>query len=126
MENNITNQNNEGLVRGLIYETEEEKTYLILMDGIENDSNETRFRDWEIVVGRQSAYDYIKNLLESEYVLINIFESKIIVNSEKVKVTDGISVYKFMKMMKEQDKVIDYTSFDIDEYIGEADVEGAE
>ena len=117
--------NTEGLIRGVTYDPEEtEKTYLILIDGEEVDNEGRRFRDWEIITGRQSAYDYIKNMLENEYVMIDVDKSKIIVSSDKVKVTDGISIYDFMKAMKQQDKVIDYSSFDIDDYVG--DVEGAE
>jgi hypothetical protein len=117
--------NTEGLIRGVTYDPEEtEKTYLILIDGEEVDNEGKRFRDWEIITGRQAAYDWIKNMLENNYVMIDVDKSKIIVSSEKVKVTDGISIYDFMKAMKQQDKVIDYTSFDIDDYVG--DVEGAE
>lgn len=115
--------NTEGLVRGVSYDTEPEKLYLILIDGEEVDNEGRRFRDWEIVEGRQAAYDYIKNILQSDYVSVDVNESKIIVSSEKVKITDGISIYEFMKVMKEQDKVIDYTSFDIEDYMN-GDVEG--
>lgn len=114
------NINNEGLVRGITYDKEPEKTYLILLDG-ENVNGDTvirgeTFRDWELVTGRQKAYDYIKNIIESEYAIINVIKSKIIVSSDKVKVTDGITIYEFMKAMKEENKVIDYTSFDISDY----------
>lgn len=115
--------NTEGLVRGVSYDEEPEKTYLILLDGLDVNAACQRFRDWEIVEGRQAAYDYIKQFLESGYLEIDVIESKIIVSSEKVKVTDGISIYKFMKNMKEKDKVIDYTSFDIEDYVT-GDVEG--
>ena len=114
--------NTEGLVRGVSYDSEPEKIYLILIDGTDNETGQ-RYRDWELVEGRQAAYDYIKNILESDYVTINVKESKIIVSTEKVKVTDGITIYKFMKSMKENDKVIDYTSFDIEDYV-DSDVEG--
>lgn len=106
-------ENNEELIRGVSYDTEPDKTYLILIDG---ESEEKKFRDWELVIGRQAAYDYIKNMLLSEYADIDIFKSKIIVSSDKVKITDGISIYKFMKGMKNNDKVIDYSSFDIEDY----------
>ena len=114
-------ENNEGLVRGVTYDTEPDKTYLILIDGEDEEGN--RFRDWEFKVGRQAAYDYILNLLESRYANIDVHESKIIVSSEKVKITDGLSIYKFMKGMKASDKVIDYSPFDIDDYTNEGDEE---
>ena len=119
--------NTEGLVRGVSYDSEPEKTYLILLDGNEpvygHDDVAKPFRDWQMKEGRQAAYDYIKDMIESEYVIINVHTSRIIVSSEKVKVTDGISIYEFMKAMKEKDKVIDYTSFDIEDY-ADGDVEG--
>ena len=110
-------ENTEGLIRGVSYDTEPEKIYLILIDGYENDEDAKPYRDWELVTGRQEAYDYIKNMLENEYIIINVEESKIIVSSENVKITDGVSIYAFMKNMKENDKIIDYTSFDIEDYI---------
>lgn len=106
-------ENNEGLVRGVTYDTEPDKIYLVLIDG---ESEGQKFRDWEILEGRQKAYDYIMNLLKSNYAEIDIHESRIIVSSEKVKITDGISIYKFMKGMKNNDKVIDYSDFDIEDY----------
>lgn len=111
------NVNTEGLIRGVSYDTEPEKVYLILIDGVENDNEGKPYRDWELVTGRQAAYDYIKTMLENEYVIVNVEESKIIVSSENVKITDGVSIYAFMKNMKENDKIIDYTSFDIEDYI---------
>ena len=119
--------NTEGLVRGVSYDSEPEKIYLILLEGNEpvygHDDVAKPFRDWQMKEGRQEAYDYIKEMLENKYVEIYVHTSKIIVSSEKVKVTDGISIYEFMKVMKEQDKVIDYTSFDIEDY-NNGDVEG--
>lgn len=111
------NVNTEGLIRGVSYDTEPEKVYLILIDGIEKDNESQPYRDWELVTGRQAAYDYIKTMLENEYVIVNVEESKIIVDSVNVKITDGVSIYAFMKNMKENDKIIDYTSFDIEDYI---------
>lgn len=117
--------NTEELVRGVSYDPEPEKTYLILLEGIEPvygyDDVAKPFRDWQMKEGRQAAYDYIKDMVQSEYVIINVHKSRIIVSS--VKITDGISIYKFMKSMKENDKVIDYTSFDIEDYVSE-DEEG--
>ena len=112
------NVNTEGLIRGITYDKEEpEKTYLVLIDGEERDTDGKQYRDWELIEGRQNAYDYIKNIIESEYVIVNVMKSKIIVNADKVKVTDGITIYEFMKVMKEKDKIIDYSSFDIEDYV---------
>lgn len=115
-------ENNEGLVRGVVYDTEPDKTYLVLIDG--EDEEGKKFRDWEILIGRQKAYDYIKDMLLSDYANIDVHTSRIIVSSDKVKVTDGVSIYKFMKGMKDGDKVIDYSSFDIEDYnTGDEDIE---
>lgn len=127
----MENQNaeNQGLIKGVSYDTEPEKTYLILIEGEEVHDDPTsepqKIRDWEIVTGRQSAYDYIKNMIKSGYIIVDTIKSKIIVDSEKVKVSDGITIYEFMKLMKEADKVIDYDSFDIEDYYT-GDLEGAE
>lgn len=120
------NVNTDGLVRGVSYDSEPEKTYLVLIEATETNDDEKQFRDWEIVEGRQSAYDYIKRMIESDYISVDIIKSKIIVNSDKVKITDGISIYQFMKSMKEQDKIIDYSSFDIEDYYTGDNSEGAE
>lgn len=125
----MENVNTEGLIRGVTYDTEPEKTYLILIDGEEKDEElgNKPFRDWEFKEGRQKAYDYIKDMLEGDFVLIDVYKSKVIVGSEKIKITDGISIYEFMKVMKEKDKVVDYSSFDIEDYINhESDSEGTE
>jgi hypothetical protein len=114
------------LIRGVTYDDENEKTYLILIEGQTNDNDGELMRDWDFKVGRQEAYDYIKNYLESDYIVVDVINSKIVVSSEKIKVTDGVSIFKFMKAMKEDNKVIDETSFDITDYLPGGEVEGAE
>lgn len=121
----MENVNTQGLVRGVTYDTEPEKTYLILLDGVLTNDEETIFRDWEFKVGRQEAYDYIKDMLQNQYAIINVHNSKIIVDSTEVTIKQGISIYKFMKNMKENEKVIDYSSFDIEDYVT-GETEGAE
>ena len=120
------NFNEEGLVRGVSYDTEPDKTYLILIDAQEKDNDEISFRDWQVITGRQEAYDYIKGMIENEYISVDIHTSKIIVST--VKIEEGISIYYFMKSMKENEKVIDYTSFDIEDYndYDPEETEGAE
>ena len=107
------NINNEGLTRGVIYDTEPEKTYLVLIDATDIESEE-QYQEWRFIEGRQKAYDYIKGRIENHYITVDVHKSLIIVNS--VKINEGISVYSFMKVMKETEKVIDYTSFDIEDY----------
>lgn len=104
------------LQKGIIYHDKSEKRYLIIIKGIECDQDEKEFKDWEWKIGRQEAYDYIKGLIESDYVDINVHESKIFVDSEKVKLADALSVYEFMKIMKTDNKVKDDTNFDIEDF----------
>ena len=114
------------LVVGVTYDDENEKTYLILIEGETNDNDGELVRDWDFKVGRQEAYDYIKNYLKSEYILVDVIKSKIIVDSPNIKISDGVSIFKFMKQMKENDKVVDDSSFDITDYLPGGEVEGAE
>ena len=104
--------------------------YLILIEG-EYVSNECEnYKSFEIITGRQATYDFIKNILENqkrdEYCcefIMDVSKSKII--SEPPVITDKtpritlsnmLSVYLFMKIMKEKGKIIDDTSFDIEDY----------
>lgn len=106
-------ENEQNLIRGVIYDTEPDKTYLILLE-----DTEESFRDWQIITGRQDAYDYIKSMVISqEYGCIDVEKSKIVVNT--LTIDKAISIYEFMKEMKLKDKVIDYTEFDIDDYVTE-------
>lgn len=103
--------------KGMVYEEKEpEKTYLILLFGENRDNEASEFKDWEIVTGRQDAYDYIKRYVESEYVYIDVHKSYIISNSANITIDKKISIFKFMVTMKENDVIKDDTSFDIHEY----------
>lgn len=117
MNNNIQAEE-QNLIPGVTYDTEPEKTYLILFEGEYVDGDDSMpLKDWAFIIGRQKAYDYIKDLITNEYANIDVIESKIIVDSDHVKISDHISIYEFMKEMKESEKVIDYTSFDIEDYV---------
>lgn len=105
-----TQANEQNLIRGVTYDTEPEKTYLVLLE-----DTEESFRDWQIITGRQEAYDYIKGMIEGqEFGCIDVEKSMIVVNT--LTIDKAITIYEFMKEMKLKDKVIDYTSFDIDDY----------
>lgn len=90
------------------------KIYLILSLGYSQD-NETEgdeVRDWEVVIGRQETYDRLKNLIESEA----IDPHKSFVLSGETAPEQAITVFRFMKYCLDGDKVVDNTTFDIDEY----------
>lgn len=110
---------NKKVVPGIVYvdgreKAPNEKMYLILISGeIVDRHREGEYRDYEWKIGRQNAYEYIRDLIMNEEdVYIDIHKSMII--SESVNILDAISIYEFMKLVKEV--VIDETGFDIEEY----------
>lgn len=111
-------EENKKVMPGVVFtdgreKTPNEKMYLILLTG-EYVSNETKeYRDFDWKVGRQTTYDYLRDLIMNEEdFIIDIHASLVI--SESVNILDGISVYTFMKHFKEL--VVDETGFDIEEY----------
>lgn len=106
------------------------KRYLILLAGYVNDGDTLDFNQWEYVVGRQKAYDYIAEVFMSDEladqgVTFDAFASRIIVESDSGKVKiDGVSVYSFMKKMKIENLIQENSinkDFDIEEW--SADIE---
>lgn len=93
--------------------TPNERQYLVLLTGDYKDNDNQEYRDFEWIVGRQRLYDYLRDLILSEDdVIIDIHKSLII--AETVTINDYVSVYVFMKAVK--NIVIDDTGFDIEEY----------
>lgn len=93
--------------------TPNERQYLVLLSGDYKDNDNQEYRDFEWIVGRQRLYDYLRDLILSEDdVIIDIHKSLII--SETVTINDYVSVYEFMRAVK--NIVIDETGFDIEEY----------
>ena len=67
---------------------------------------------WDIVTGREQAYNYIKNNIE----IIDVYESFIIANKMKEINLDNMNtVYDFVKFVKEKNDIVD--EFDIDDYV---------
>ena len=102
--------------------------YLILLEGEYKDRDGENYKSFEMIQGRQAAYDLIKDILEHmnepdyEYIL-DVSKSKII--SEPPVITDEtpritlsnmLTLYSFMKIMRQQNKIKDDTSFDIEDY----------
>lgn len=81
--------------------------FLVLLKG-EYEGEE--FSEWQICVGREEAYEYIKEFIE----YIDLFESFIV--SEKDTFKDRIRVIKFLKHVIASGK-IDDPGFDPDDYI---------
>lgn len=84
----------------------ESKRYLIC---IMEETDAAPEKDWVIVIGRTSAYEYIKDTLE--IMKINMRESFILV--ESLKLSDRRSIYSFMSFVQDNYK----DGFDIDEYV---------
>ena len=88
------------------------KPYLILLKLTDEDETigETM---WCIQIGRQDTYDYLKNLVKSE--AIDVHHSFVI--SGNIKFEDAITVFRFMKTMREDEKILDGDEgFDINDY----------
>lgn len=106
----------------------EDILYLILIEGYwTNDDNSETYRTWEFKRGRQEAYDFIKDLVLLEGddhpdMIIDIDKSLIYadnphIKNSKLKLSNGISVYRFMKDAYTLHKVKDDdTTFDISEF----------
>lgn len=67
---------------------------------------------WEIIEGREEAYEYIKNNID----IIDPDNSYIIANKLKDINLDNLhTIYNFVKFVKEQNNIVD--EFDIDDYL---------
>ena len=72
------------------------------------DSDETF---WEVVVGRETAYNYIKNNID----VIDVDQSYIIANKMKEIDLDNMhTIYNFVLFVKEENDIVD--EFDIDDW----------
>lgn len=114
-------------------ENPDEKVYLLLLSIY--DTNSTRddiIRHWEIKVGRQATYDALKELVKYEAIDPNTsfiiggssINADIIINCktearDNIKFNDvsPITVFRFLKAMKENHKVLDGDDmFNIDDF----------
>ena len=121
VENTEETQEPNGLVKAITYIPEDDnKKYLILITGEEYSNENIEYRSWEIIESRQMTYDWIKELLlngdENNGFIFDIMKSKVLVDSENVPLSKAISVYRFMTLMKTEDKVVDDSTFDIEDY----------
>lgn len=104
--------------------------YLILIDGEYKDDREERYRTYEVVQGRQDAYDFIKTSLQAqeygdcEYI-IDVSTSHIIAEppaelidkTPRITLSNMISIFSFMTAMRREGLIIDEDeSFNIDNY----------
>ena len=96
--------------------TPEDREFLLLFIGENTEGDEgSEFRHWIIVKGRKAAYYAIKALLMSDYVYIDLVESKIVVDVETIK--EMKTMYDFMSYVIEKDLIDDEDNYvDISEY----------
>lgn len=67
---------------------------------------------WEVITGRETAYEYIKNNITE----IDVDSSFIIANKQKEIDLDNMhTIYGFVKFVKKENDIVD--EFDIDDYI---------
>lgn len=67
---------------------------------------------WEIITGRETAYEYIKNNITE----IDVDNSFIIANKQKeINLDDMHTIYGFVQFVKKENDIVD--EFDIDDYI---------
>jgi hypothetical protein len=116
----------------------DEKVYLVLLTIYDTESNTGDvLRQWEIKVGRQATYDYLKELVKYESIDPNtsfIIGGDMITNQtitdkgqeEKTNVSfhevSPITVFRFLKAMRDSKKILDGDEmFDINDF----DIHGA-
>lgn len=102
--------------------------YLIILKGEFKDNDGGEWRNWELIQGRQAAYDLIKEYLESESdpesdIIIDVTESYIIsqppVITEKtprITFDNMLTIYRFMQEMLIKNLVKDESAFSIEDY----------
>lgn len=105
--------------------------YLILLEGEYKYKDGENYKSFEFITGRQATYDYIKDILmnmhDSDYeYMLDISKSRIISeppvvtkDTPRITLSNMLTVYSFMKIMREKGKVTDDSSFDIEDYFDE-------
>lgn len=123
--------------------TEEEKEkiksganilYLVLLYYDSKDENKEDVKDWRMIIGRQEAYDFIRSSLTNEDVedetTLNIDKSLIYADNpdipdenNRLRIRNGISLYRFVRDSVARGKIVEDESFDIEEYHFDGDSE---
>ena len=98
-----------------------DKMYLVLYVYTSQDGED--IRDFEFITGRQNTYDRIKELLiaTEDCEQLDAMKSLVFVDSPKIQISNRLNAYTFMKDMRLNNKIVDDTSFDINDYYYEVD-----
>ena len=70
---------------------------------------------WEIITGREEAYNYIKNNIDT----IDVEESFIVSNKMEIDLDKMHTIYGFVNFVKEKNDIVD--EFDIEDYLSNID-----
>lgn len=93
----------------------DEIKYLLLLHVFHDDDEDytnDECHSWLIKTGRQNVYNYLKDMIEAEAIDPNMS----FIVSETVTLKKAGTVSAFMKDMKDNQKVIDGSGFDVTEY----------
>lgn len=88
------------------------KLYLVFLTLI--DEHDDEFKDWELCMGTQRAYDYAKEMIMDG--CVDFENSYVLVDSEKENLRRALPIYEFMKNMIERGKVIIDPEFNLEDY----------
>ena len=100
----------------VIEEAPKTKLYLVLKYYSANSDNGEDYKDYEFFTGTtQEMYDHLKVELENSDGF-DAMRSRILVDSPNITISHKCSVYLFMKDAKDIGKVVDESSFNINDY----------
>ena len=113
---NADNNNEQLLIPAVTISPEpievESKPYLLLLSVYPVNGEEQNSRDWTVSIGRQDTYEYLRNMIVSGAIDPN--DSFILSGPQPIE--DALTVFRFMKIMIDQDKIVEVTGFDINDY----------
>lgn len=108
-EEDIPSSNDDGIVEGISFgEDPSEKKYLLFFIYADEDGNDVK--DWEIIIGRDNFYNFIKQNAET----MDMLNSRALTGS--LTVEDAVCVADIIRSFKSQG-MYKNDGFDIEEYV---------
>ena len=108
-EEDIPSSNDDGIVEGISFgEYPSEKKYLLFFIYADEDGNDVK--DWEIIIGRDNFYNFIKQNAET----MDMLNSRALTGS--LTVEDAVCVADIIRSFKSQG-MYQNDGFDIEEYV---------
>lgn len=97
------------------------KLYLVLKYYNSNADNEEDYRDFEFFNGTtQEIYNHLKLEIENSDTF-DIMRSRILVDSPNIQISHKLNIYTFMKDARDTGRVVDESSFNIQDYYYDLD-----